>query len=104
MAWLAVKFLGLPRGLWIGGLLILGIIGAAYMYNHQQQTNNTNNQNIGRQLQQNEDNQQTISKVETANEARSEITAPNSAGDQLRYNQCMQSSRTPDNCKRFLPQ
>lgn len=48
--------------------------------------------------------EETIKRVEEAKDAKEEAEASGAAGDNLRFNQCVRSSRTPENCKRFLPQ
>lgn len=45
--------------------------------------------------------EETIKRVEKANEARTEIR--DGVGD-ARYNQCLRTARTPANCQRFMPE
>ena len=47
---------------------------------------------------------ETLNRVETANEEREKATRNDDAGAQLRYDQCLRSARTPENCKRLLPE
>lgn len=44
---------------------------------------------------------ETVNRMENASETRREIADP---GSRARYDECMRSARTPENCKRFLPQ
>lgn len=45
----------------------------------------------------------TIKNVEKANEAEKSVQDPGPTGDLTRYNQCLRTARTPENCKRWLP-
>lgn len=47
--------------------------------------------------------EETIKNVETAEEAREDISEVGPTGDRTRYNQCLRTARTPSNCERFLP-
>lgn len=58
---------------------------------------------IGRTEERNEQLEQTIENVKTAEEAREDITETSPAGDLTRYNQCLRTARTPANCERLLP-
>ena len=46
--------------------------------------------------------EQTIINVEKANDAREEVAVPTSAGDRVRYCQCLRTARTPASCERLL--
>jgi membrane protein implicated in regulation of membrane protease activity len=45
--------------------------------------------------------EQTINRMETADETRREVRDDRS---RARYDECLQSARNPANCQRFLPQ
>ena len=57
---------------------------------------------IGRTEERNKQLEQTIENTKTAEKAREDIAETSTAGDLTRYNQCLRSARTPENCKRFL--
>ena len=87
-----------------GGVAALLLLGATVAYcNHQVEERVEVAEEVGAVKEQNKQIEQTLKNVETAEQAREEITKPGPVGDLTRYNQCVQSARTPENCKRFLP-
>ena len=102
-AWLGARgFLGLAKGLWLLGAVVL-LIGAVAWLKSRETADDKANVEIGRAIEREEALTETIERVETANEAREEIGRPDAAGDRLRYDQCLRTARTPANCERFLP-
>ena len=103
MAWLGAKALfGLSRGIWVA--IVAGLIGAAVLWLiAAEKADDKANQEIGATVQREGDLRETITRTETANEAREEIGRHDAAGDRLRYDQCLRTARTPANCERFLP-
>ena len=51
----------------------------------------------------NEELRKTIEQKKEADDARDQITQPGPTGDRKRYDQCLRTARTPENCERFLP-
>ncbi|MBO9580341.1 MAG: hypothetical protein J7498_05570 [Sphingobium sp.] len=44
---------------------------------------------------------ETVNRMENASDTRRDIANP---ATRARYDECLRSARTPENCKRFLPQ
>lgn len=87
---------------WIAlGLGVLALLVAVAMYISSLRKES---REAGKQTERAEAAAEVINRVEEANEVDKEIVASGSAGDNLRFNQCVRSARNPENCKRFLPQ
>lgn len=109
MKWLTGTFFGAPRWLWLSIGLVLAITGAILAYTRLADAENEDdkrNQEIGATIQREGDLQETVERVEKANEVREEVSAEAAVGRGERlYSQCLRSNRgTPDDCKRFLPE
>jgi hypothetical protein len=93
-----------PTAVWAGlaALLLLG--GTVWYCSEQVEDRVEQAETIGEEREKTKQYEKTIEKVEKANEAREEITRPGPVGDRTRYNQCLRTARTPENCKRFLPE
>ena len=100
MTWLVGKFLGLHRWAWLG-IAGAALVAGYFWLQSREEADDRRNQEIGAQQQREGDLRETLERTEQGNEARNEIR--NDVGD-ARYNQCLRSARTPENCKRFLPE
>lgn len=103
-AWLTARgFLGLAKGLWVL-IAIAALLGLYLWLDSREAADDTHNQEIGATAEREGALQETVKRTEQGNEAREAIQQAGPIGDQLRYDQCMRSARTPANCQRFLPQ
>lgn len=103
-AFLIKKLLGIPRWLWVV-LVLIAIIGIALVWaDAVEKADDKANQEIGAQGVVVEQQREVLERTEQGNAAREAIEQSGPVGDQLRYDQCMRSARTPTNCQRFLPQ
>ncbi|MEW9855943.1 hypothetical protein [Novosphingobium sp. M1R2S20] len=98
------RLIALPG--WLKAALagVLGVVivtGVILWLNAREEADDKANQQIGATQQREGDLRETITRVETANEARVEIADPDS---RARYDQCVRSARTPENCLRLLPE
>jgi hypothetical protein len=98
--WLGVKSLfGLARG-WLLLALVLAVVSLIIWAGAAEKADDQRNQDIGAAVQREGDLRETLQRTEEANAARSEI------GDDrgtARFDQCLRTARTPENCQRFLP-
>lgn len=101
MEWLAVKSLfGAPR--WLLGIgLILALIWGATALVGALDDHETAQRKAGAAEQRDADLTETLNRTEQGNAARTEVRNPNS---RARYDECLRSARTPENCQRFLPE
>ncbi|NLR72864.1 hypothetical protein HGI47_18470 [Novosphingobium sp. ERN07] len=104
-SWLAARSLfGFPRWSVIGlaallialaVLLLIDRIGTTAAHHNQTQ------REAGAASQRAQDLETTLKRTEEGNAARIEIRDPRGSA---RYDQCLRSARTPENCQRFLPE
>lgn len=101
---LALFFTGkLPWKIY-AGVAALALLGGTVWYCSEQVENRVEEAEKSGQLEERNTNlENTIKNVEKANEARDKINDSGPVGDRARYDQCVQSARTPENCKRLLP-
>lgn len=101
MEWLVAKsLLGAPRWL-LGVILILALVwGGTALIGALDRHDNTQRQ-AGAAQQREADLFETLNRTEQGNDARLQVRDPRS---RARYDQCLRSARTPENCQRFLPQ
>lgn len=104
MPWFAIKMLGLPRWVWVAGVVVLIVAGGLLWAKLAEDADDRRNQELGATVEREKALTETVEKVEQANEAREEIGRAGPAGDRLRYERCLRSARNPENCKRFLPE
>lgn len=103
MGWLAVKALGLPRYLWLVIAVALAVL-VYVMLVRLEVADDTANQEIGRTTERVEALEETVTRVEEADDVREAVQADVRAGGSERlYAQCLRSARAPENCQRFLP-
>jgi hypothetical protein len=102
-AWLATKALGLARGWWLLGAA-LALAALAWWLSAAEKADDKANRELGATVERERSLAEAIERTEKANEAREEISRAGPVGDKLRYDQCLRSARTPENCRRFLPQ
>jgi hypothetical protein len=103
MAWLLKSTFGVPRWLLVGGVILLTLIVALVYLKRAENLDDAQNQEIGAAVEREKVLEETVNRVEKANDVREEISRNDDAGAQLRYDQCLRSARTPANCQRFLP-
>lgn len=100
VAWLTTKSLfGIARG-WLLLVLLLVAVALVLLVREAEQADDRRNQDIGAAVQREGDLRETLQRTETAHAARNDI------GDDrgtARYDQCLRTARTPENCQRFLP-
>lgn len=102
--WLAAKALfGLARGWWVLIAVAVLAAGIAWLI-HAEKADDKANQEIGALQQSNAGLHENAKRTEIGNDAREEIRAPGAVGDRARYDQCLRSARSPENCGRFLPE
>lgn len=101
LEWLTAKsILNLPR--WGAGLLAIALIlGAAAWLTGALDRHDAGQRDAGASAQRETDLTTTLQRTEQGNDARAQIRDP---GSSARYDECLLSSRTPANCKRFLPE
>ena len=86
------------------GIAALAFLSATVWYcNSQVKDKIEQAEESGKTAERNDQLERTIENVEKAEEARKAITTPGPVGDLTRYNQCLRTARTPDNCERLLP-
>lgn len=101
---LAKSLFGLPR--WaIGGIVLaLMALAALVLIDRIGTTAATSSQaqrDAGAAAQRAQDLETTLKRTEEGNAARIEIRDPR---NRARYDQCLRSARTPENCQRFMPE
>ncbi len=103
-AFLKASTFGIPR--WIFAVLgvVLLLVGAWVWLVKSEEKDDRHNQEIGATVEREHALEETVKRVETANDVREEINRLDDAGARMRYEQCLRSARTPANCKRLLPQ
>lgn len=101
MEWLLAKsLLGAPR--WL--LIVLALAALAWgtaaaisaLDRHE-----AAQREAGASGQREADLNETLKRTEQGNEVRTQIRDP---GSRARYDECLRSARTPENCQRFLPE
>lgn len=97
-AWLTTRVLGLAKGWWVLAAVI-ALFAGWQLLKAIERADDKRNQEIGAAVQREGDLRETIKRVEEANEAREEVRNP--AGS-ARYDECLRTARTPENCVRFL--
>lgn len=107
MGWLMGKgLLGSPRLLWIGLAVLAAIAAVIVAYTKlidKQDDIAKDNQEVGAAIQREQDLQETVRRVEEADDVRNEVSAEAAVGRGNRlYAQCLRTARTPANCERFL--
>src|SRR5687768_4621484 len=110
MSWFtAVSWLGAPRWIWALIALALAVAGALVAYTSlvdKQDDIAKDNREVGAAVQREQDLQETVTRVEKANDVRNEVEAEAAVGhgDRL-YQQCLRSASpaTRSNCERLLP-
>ncbi|OYZ97826.1 MAG: hypothetical protein B7X96_01875 [Novosphingobium sp. 17-62-8] len=101
---LAKSLFGFPRWSVIGLCALLVALAALVLIDRIGTTAATSSQaqrDAGAAAQRAQDLETTIKRTEEGNAARIEIRDPRKSA---RYDQCMRSARTPENCQRFLPE
>lgn len=99
MIWVKLLFSKIqlvPSWVWIGILFSLGVIGLHSWVEGQFD----DARQEGADIQVAQDMAVTLDRVEAAHEASNEVSNPTGSA---RYDECVLSARTPENCKRFLP-
>ncbi len=95
--------LGVPKQVWLG-LAALALLSGAVWYCDRQLDNRVEEaEEKGAEKERTIQLEETVKNVEKADEARKDIADKSPLGDCIRYNQCLRTARTPENCKRFLP-
>ena len=106
MGWFALKFLGLPRYLWLV-LAAAAVIGLWLWVGAAENADDKQNREIGAVVERAETTTEVLERTEQGNEARTdiEIDLARGATSQRVYDQCVRSNRgAPEVCERFLPQ
>lgn len=81
---------------------VAALLGGLWLWlDSREKADDKANVEIGRTIEREGALTETIERVEKGNAAREEISRPGPAGDRLRYDQCLQSARTPANCERY---
>jgi hypothetical protein len=94
----------LPRWLkWTAVALVTVVLVGVLILSlrEQERADDSRNQEIGAGEQREANQAATIRNVEKANEARDEIGKAGTAGDAVRFEQCLRTARTPASCSRF---
>lgn len=99
MPWLATKVFGVPRWLLLA-IAALAIAAAVTVANHWFDSTIETAKEAGASGQRADDLGETIKRTEKGNAVRDQVRDP---GNRARYDECVRSARTPENCKRFLP-
>lgn len=89
----------IPRRAWIAGGIVALILLAFTLHKCAVSDAGKRGEERGAVQQTAKNLEETVKRVETANEAREEIR--NDRGN-ARYDQCLRTARTPANCERFL--
>ena len=101
MEWLVAKsLLGAPRWL-LGVILILALVWGGTALIGALDRHDSSQRQAGAAQQREADLSETLNRTEQGNDARLQVRDPRS---RARYDQCLRSARTPENCQRFLPQ
>lgn len=104
-AFLKATSFGIPRWVLVLGAFALLVL-VAYLYvTKEEEADDARNQAIGATVERERALEETVTRVEKANETRNEIESDIRAGGSDRlYRQCLSSNRgAPENCQRFLP-
>lgn len=96
-------FAKVPKQVYLGLAALLLLAGAVWYCSEQVEDRVDKAEEIGKIEERNDQLEETIKNIETAENAREEINDPTPSGDRTRYNQCLHTSRTPANCERLLP-
>ena len=96
-------FKNLSWKVWSGVAAALLLAGTVAYCNHQVEERVEVAQTTGEERERTRQLETTVKNVETAREAVKDITEASPRGDAARYNQCLRTARTPENCERFLP-
>jgi|GEM_PF-4719232 len=105
LEWLGARTaLGISRGTIVYFLLALiafGIVQGLASTARTIKQSQTAQRDAGAASQRAQDLETTLTRTEEGNAARIEIRDPRS---RARYDQCLRSARTPENCQRFMPE
>jgi hypothetical protein len=104
MSVLAAKFLGLARGWWLLAVVVAATALGLWL-RASERADDQANREIGAAEQRQADLTATLERTEEAHAARAEIRDATQDGGRssARYDQCLRTARTPENCQRFLP-
>lgn len=105
-AWTAVKLFAkrLPIGWWAALGAALAIVALVLWVRGAINDAASQGRTEGAQTQREADLRETIKRVEQSNDTRNQIKTEveRGSGDAL-YRECLRSARSPDSCKRFMP-
>lgn len=94
---------GLPKWVRFAGVALLAaalLLGLWIWFGAREEADDKANQSIGATVQREGDLREILNRTEQANAARDEVDDDRGTA---RYDQCLRTARTPENCQRFLP-